>query len=236
MESTSALANARDQRNEHIGIKERILYKFKHLFPEEEDEFGLIDISPFIDIPKEYVISRIKYTNKWISKKRGKIVIEEQVPDRIFNLLMKLTLINDGDKLKRHHIDVLFRHCYSNRSYDDKYFGAYMSGKIFADFTLFPLFLFLSCITKDKRLRVREKDLDDYIHYVDRYFDLIRRFKYCQIHRSYQDEYPMYICNYELPFNDDEIFEIIDFHYSIADKYSRKHYKKFNTDRDHIYW
>ena len=79
---------------------------------EIEDEYGLIDVSPFLDQTKEEVDFIIKRAQENRRQNQGRIVIDEEVPDNIINSLLKLSHIDINDNDKQWQLRSAFKNYY----------------------------------------------------------------------------------------------------------------------------
>ena len=234
--SSSKISGVPRSKGKGKSIIEKMKKSINRVNPENEDVFGLIDVSNFIPfMTKEEVKSRIEETHEYRRINCGKIVIDEEVPDKILDLILKLSSINREDAKEYIKFNSKFYTYYKEGGSIPRLYGVFDFGTKLKDFTAFPIVLLLDFITVKRRLHVRSEDVNQFNDAFDLYLYTLRQIDRCQ-NDPYIDMMDHEELRYEhkLPITKDEIHEIISFFYSILDKNHIIYYIRMNDDLNHI--
>ena len=204
--------------------------------PEKDDIYGLIDVSKLM-LPKydEEPAAMIKQKHERRRKNCGKIFINEEVPQKIIDLLIKLSYIESDDVINNIAFRCDFYSYYKEGAILSTPFLLLIEAKMSKDITAIPIILLLDFITVKKRLHVRSKEVDDFCTTFDSYLFILRQIEYCQ-NQEYVDPKDRHDFAFEpkLPITKEEIHSIIEFFYEVLDKNHLSRYKEYNTDLDDV--
>ena len=219
---------------EEINLFSSWLKKWNNEKRERGDIYGLIDVTKltwprYIDDPA----SMVEQKHERRRRDCGEIVIDEEVPQKIINLLKKLSFIESDDVISNVGFLHDFDSYYEERGFAPTLFGVSISGEESRDFTGVPIVLLLDFITVKKRLHVRSKDVKDFCRGFDSYLQTLRRIEYCQS-KKYKHFYNDFNYKQKLPITKEEIHSIIKFFYEVLDKNNLSKYKEDNTDLDDV--
>ena len=212
------------------------LKKWNEENPEKGDIYGLIDISK-LTLPEsnEESVAMVEQKHERRRRNCGKIVINEEVPQKIMDLLIKLSYYENDDVLN----NIWFSHDF-NSYYEEIGFLPTLScvvaeAKMHKDFTALPILLLLDFITVKKMLHIRYKEVKDFCTAFDSYLYILRQIEYRQNKKSTSLHiYKDFVYKHKLPITKEEIHSIIEFFYMVLDKNHLSKYKEENTNLNHV--